>query len=456
MKQRLIMGGVVMAILFAIFFATKKPPVRHSTSTMTIRAIKPLGRVEITHPKDAKGEPGTWIALERRDDSWWMVKPVESPINTHQANLLDAAFEQDTPTDDIRLSKDKAVAYKVDDAQAIHVALFPKGLDKPQTEVLVGKTFEVPNTRVKRTFIRPPKQDSMYRLQADLSFLREPVNSWRDKSITRVREEALRKITIKPQVGETIVLERKENKENKAWSMTAPPSTFKLHTPVINTLTRTLKHLEAQNFVDEDKSKADVLGLAPPQWTIVAELEDGNPLELHLGHANNTYYARNASSKFLYEISTHAAKSLILTPLDLKSKRVATAEKEEDITQITCTDGEVLRRVGDTWESSKKDAQQEDVRTHGDTLARTLTNLNALRFAKPAPKTQGLRTQDKPDELHIKTSSGARMLRLGKTVTGPNAPSNARFAAYVDQQGQEVFILDAQTLKSLHPAPESK
>ena len=141
-------------------------------------AISDLARVEIMPPAASDGPE--LIVLERRGaDQWWMTRPMEEPIWWRLGEELEIIFRRPIGTDDLVIESDRAESYGLSEDEAVRLALFEAGAERPTREFLVGRQIQVIQTGAERTFVKVPGGEVIYRAQRGFGDLvRLSVDDW--------------------------------------------------------------------------------------------------------------------------------------------------------------------------------------------------------------------------------------------------------------------------------------
>ena len=160
----------ILALLVWVLWMMHSDPATSTGEQLVIEPVAELERIEIM-PPDAEDAPEL-IALERDlDGRWVMVRPLEEALTDDAGGFFEAVFREPIVTDDLVVDAERAPAYDLDDDRAVLIALFGAGDHRPTRELLVGTEIEVPQTGARRTFIKKPGGDSIYRARIPLGHL---------------------------------------------------------------------------------------------------------------------------------------------------------------------------------------------------------------------------------------------------------------------------------------------
>ncbi len=286
----------LLVVLVGVFFAVRRTPQKTIHTPLTIHKVADLSRVEIVPaksaqagatkdgPKDGAAQAPKLVVFEKKDDGWWLTRPLKSKVSESTARTLGDLFAKKVRTDDLDFSAKKAKDYGLDDDSVVKVSAYGKSKDSPALELEVGKEISIPQTHVQRTYIRKPGKDKIYRAQMALGrFVRKPVSAYRSREIAKLDEDAITDVTIaesaaaatkkaEARPAQTIHL----HKDGDDWKMVEPKldaaKDGKLSKPKVASLVRSLAHLRANGFAD-GTSGADA-GFEPARATLTIKAGD--------------------------------------------------------------------------------------------------------------------------------------------------------------------------------------
>jgi hypothetical protein len=417
----------VVIILAVLFWTTSNEPLKEVKTPYSIPKVENLARVELTKPGD-----GGLVVLQKGGDGWKLTKPVEAPVAERVGTKLDEELAGAINTDDIKLSKDKAAEYELDDAHATKVALYSKGADSPAAEFDLGKTISVPGTRAKRTYIRG-SDGKIYRAHTSLGqTLGGDTSKLRSKKIQEMDRNEISDIKVSYHDGQTVHLVR----DGKEWKLKEPAVDYELEKGQVSALVRNLSHLMAKDFVD-DKKPADV-GLQPAHTTIVAKAGDETKIlklsgldeEAAHNEEEETYYVKPDKSPHIYAIAETTGNALSPTALSLRKRLVHEIDKESVVRiDFGGKDRIVVQKKGDEWSfvrGAKGTVKQSAIQSRLNSLAR----LRALRFDDVSLADAGL---DQPsDKVTFETEDGNYTLLFGKRAPGGEDDRGNLYAKWAD------------------------
>lgn len=161
-----------------------------------LSGVSDLERVEIMLPP-GEDVPELIVVQRRGDGNWWLMRPEEALIDPDIGAWFGSVFAQPIGTDDIVIDAGRAASYDLAEDQAVQVALFSGGRDRPVHEFLVGREIEVEQTGARRTFFKMPGADVIYRGQQSFGhLLRLTPEEMRDRQIIDLRASAIDELII--------------------------------------------------------------------------------------------------------------------------------------------------------------------------------------------------------------------------------------------------------------------
>lgn len=278
MKKASVVAIGILIVVVGIYFLIAVEPNTTVVAPWTIEAPDALNRVEIVPPE---GGEAAMIVLERRDGEWWLTRPIESRASTDTAQKLDELFSQPIKTDDLPLDATNARAYLLDEPSAVRLSAYNKGADQPAVDVLVGKEIMVAQTGARRTYIKQPNAEKIYRAQAAMGdFVREPLADLRTRSMVDLDAAQISALTVTRRADADAadpedVTQLKLVRDQGLWHMKTPaPANLQADSPQpreldqlkVDALMRQVAMVRAAGFAD-DKKPTDV-GLDPAKLRI--------------------------------------------------------------------------------------------------------------------------------------------------------------------------------------------
>jgi hypothetical protein len=291
MKKGPLIAIGILVVLAGIYLLTDDDPATKVEAPMTIAAVENLSRLEIVPPEESDAE---LIVFEKREDDWWITRPVEARASRSAQREINALFDAPIKTDDLDLDEEKLRSYLLDEPSAVRLSAYAEGSDKPALELVVGEEIEVAETGVRRTYIQKAGESQVYRAQIGLGdFLREPVSELRTREMVDLDASDVTSVTVAARAASESGDSAKTTKlkltlEEEAWKMVEPAfdeiaeEGETLDESKVKSLVRRLAGLRADGFAD-DKKAAEV-GLEPALTTVTMEV-DGETHILRLGES---------------------------------------------------------------------------------------------------------------------------------------------------------------------------
>lgn len=435
MKQRLIGGVVVMTGLLAAYLMMREPPQETVRSPLTLPAVAEIARVEVV-PAGAKDR----LVMERREDGWWLTKPVEAKLLEGKVREIEGAFSRAIRTDDLKIAESKAADYRVTEEAATRVQVFPKGAADPAIDLLVGKRIKVPSTKAERTFVRVPGKPKIHRLQASLAFLHDrDASAWRTKQIVMADAKAATSVVLERAGGQAIELV----KQGESWEMKRPVAGMALEEASVTALVSSALMLVASGF---PKKAPEALGLNPPQVKLTVGVGEATRV-VHLGEVEGKFYAQVPGRADVYEITGYTGRRVMPGVLGLK-RLVPREIPRAEITSVAFAgEGVTLVKRGDAWEMTAPKKAKELDPTQLEATWTFLEKLRVARYVTPEPGKQGL--EGSTERVVIGTKGGTKHVLVLGSVFGEKKERYAKF-----EGAPEVFVLPKNIAKRLGPRVE--
>jgi len=460
MQRGTIIALTILVALGVVYFATRTTTRQTQRAPLTVEKVENLDRIRIVPPggegesqqpdagsgsdSDASEAPTQKVVLEKRDDGWWVTKPVEAPAAESVAEDIDELFGQSIETDALELGTDQA-QYGVGTRAGIELSLFGGGASEPSVRLVVGEQIEVDNTGAGRTFIRKPDSSEIYRAQAALgSFVRQSVEEFRSDEIVDLDKEKLSRLEWKRPDGSTIVLEKKEGD----WKMLRPQVDWSLDSGAVSSIGSALAGLSAEGFADG--RSAGEIGLETPATRLSFEAgDDSGTLLVGTAEADGgtKYYAKLAEKRFQYEISSYAGDKFIADLGDLRSKTPRTFDREA-ITRVEFPgeDRVVVEKANDSWALVRPEAEDELNESKLDSRLSSVAELTVEGFPEVEPGEVGLTGAS--DRVRFQMEGGDRYaLLIGGAVEEGKGDRYVKF-----DDGDEVYSISSRVADELRPS----
>jgi hypothetical protein len=354
--------GVLAALAGALYYQNRQQRQEEASYSAVTRAAelpklalsekdtKQIDKIIINKPPGDAGK-ATEVVLEKQEDEWKLVKPIEHKANKNNVESLLKSLERLEVKEEVASGTDHYGEFGVSEKLALH-AVFHKG-----KEVLVDLYFGEGGSRGQMT--RIAGRDGVYAVQgyASYAFGRE-VKDWRDKSVFKFDEKKVTRIELVNESGSYVFdreakpadkkdgkdeaddkdkQDKKDKKDDKdyTWVGTLKGEKAPVAKPIerfdakkVDDLLRAFKSLNADGFGD-DKSPSDV-GLDEPVGRLTIFLEDGAKRELIVGAKaeGSSRWVKTADSDQLFSIGSWPANWATSEPK--KFQKPEDKDKDED------------------------------------------------------------------------------------------------------------------------------
>jgi hypothetical protein len=296
-KQILIAAVVLAGLGTAVYFQQKKDAkvgveTLSSAQLPSVNGPEDLDKIDITN-----GEKGE-VVLEKKEDKWWVTKPVNAIANqTNVKQLIDNLKEvKVTELVATNATDDLKKGYELDAAKAVHVVGF-KGGDKKVDDYFgkSGSRGEMMMVEGNST-IYSASSFSVYMYNRD-------VKGWRDTEILKFDDATANTVTIENAHG---VLSF--TKANDKWAGTFKGKPIdRFDDDKVKSMLSSFKSLSAEDF-GEGKSPSDT-GLDKPDGNVTIGLKDNaGTFVVHVGKiaTGTSRYAQKDGNGTVYVISSFA------------------------------------------------------------------------------------------------------------------------------------------------------
>ena len=386
--------------------------------------------------------PDHTIALEKKDGSWQMTKPVDAKADDAVANnMLTAIAEADTSRslDDVG---DKLASYGLAPPEATVALTLKDGGTVPA--IKVGKTTQVGSA----AYLQKGDDPKVYiGTMAFQSGMKKQVKDLRDKSLITFEDQDVKKFELTKE-GKAIIAERVDADQ---WKITSPAA-YPADSAEIRALLASIRGLRADEFVSDDPA-ADLtpFGLGSPQLTVaVWSGKDAAQKTLLLGAFKDddknkkSIYAKRAELPSVVTLPDYAIKNLDKSLSTLRDKTVVTFDKAQ------ATKVAVARKDGAGFTLEKKDGTWHVVEPgegveRGPTVTRYLDDVAGFKGSDIADEgaavdlgKYGLMT---PDLTIVVSSADGKPLGTLVGARGPEPAGDPNAKAYVAATGAGVVYL---------------
>lgn len=449
MDRRVWIALALVVIIAVLYFAVSSESAPEDR-TVEFAAISGLERVEVMPPAGDEGPE--MIVLERGDDGqWWIVRPVEALADWRKTQRLEQVFSDLLKTDDIVIDAERADDYDLDEQRAVRLALFGAGDERPALELLVGREFEVVQTGARRTFVRRPGEDQIYRAHAAFGELvRLGVDEWRDAAIVSVGDEGIEQVVIRHRDGHEVGIERRD----RDWRLVeGPAADVGLDGQKATRIAATIGRLKAVGFTERTPEE---LGLDTPD--AVVEITTGTDdirldivrRESEEEDEQDRFFARRDESDTAVELSDDVGPLLLSRLIDVRARSLIPVGSSQ-ITEIALAGDEPVhleRRDGE-WAMLQPEGREFDAQKV-QRLAEFVAGLRVERWISDLTAADvGLEDGDWR-EVAIGVDGEQTVLTLGDPVPRTRA---ARYGKYSEIDG--IFILSGSAVERLLSTAEA-
>lgn len=418
------------------------------------------------------GEGGK-IVLEKRDDKWRLLEPVDAPATRWRTQSAADTFtglafirkhapdDEDFPKDDLtRLSEPLGVVTLADDKDATYT-------------INVGRNL--PGS--KRTYVQLAGDEHVYVVDANLlETLERDVADYRDTRVIDFDTADAVRVEVRGDRNFRLV------KIKDKWVLDSPVSA-PADAGAVSSLLSAISGIRAEKFVDD--APTDLLAhglharamrvtveLAPPEpaatqpTTRPAAPKKGRVITITFGTAaetGKTVFAKLADKPWVFQVSESKVKDLQPKIIDLRDKHVLSLGSQEvsrievDLKAGTSAD---LEKVDDVWHMRSPFAGRCD-QGSVDKLLNTLRDLEASQFEdNPISLVDyGLTPPVGKIVLHFRGSDQTTTLLLGRASSahvGFVQPANSKTVAVVQASDYGVLLRPAPAYweKTVFELPE--
>lgn len=468
--KQLIIGTIIAVALVATYFALRKPTTDIKTlSPKSLAAMPTLERIEIIPAKldtvdgkgtkanhdDLGGKVADKIVLTREGDTWSMTSPIKAELTSLFLNRMGKVFDQTLGTDDLLVDASRAADYGLSESLQTQVKFYLQGQDKPAQELFVGKELTIPNTSARRTYVKFPGEDRIYRLQADLGFLRQrDAQNIRSKIILELPQKAIKKLTIAHKGQPPIVLERVSKDQ---WQQLESAEPMPIDTQTVDFILNSLSSLALTEFTDD--LKPEEVGLLDPDvtLTIQGDAPVEQPLILSIAKQvkepdfTSVFYVKRSDRPGVYPISSFNGGHLTpdATRLRHLHPRPIDRDSMREIRFMDTTEGKkdkiVLKFIDEKWQMVEPVKSETIDGVQLKALIDTLSDMRIGRYAREGEAT-GL---DNPDaeRVEVITTQGNISLIIGDKLKDDE---NAYWGKFSD--APMPFLLTKYMIRQFKPA----
>jgi Domain of unknown function (DUF4340) len=319
MDKRIVLGGVILALLgAAVFYRNKSDDAVGKVTTTSadlpdVKAPEDVDKVVIVNAD--KGE----VVLEKKADKWEVTKPVTFAANQANVKSLIDNMKELKISESIssNMTDDQKKLYELDGAKGVHVTAF-KGADK-KLDVTFGKS----GGRGQMSSVEG--KPGVYAVSGYSSYLyAREVKAWRDQEMLKFDDANANQVTVTNKSGTYSFTKA----DKWAGTLNGKPIA-RFDDTKVGDLLRAVKGLNADDFGD-GKASSDT-GLDTPEGTVTVSLKDNaGKYTLKVGKVatGTNRYALKDGSNTVYVISTWPSEWALAEPSKFQRPADAGAPKD--------------------------------------------------------------------------------------------------------------------------------
>jgi hypothetical protein len=327
--------GILAVLGGALFLTNKKQKEEEATYTLSGQSatlpklsiseddVKAIDKIVLTKGGDEDGGAGREIELQKKGDTWSLVRPVEAASNESNVKSLLENLKTLKVSEVIDAGKGSYDQYKVADGKGLH-AVFTKG-----GATVLDAWFGENGGRGQMA--RLAGHDGVYAIKGYSSYLYDrETKGWRDTAIFKFEDTAVNAVHIENEHG-TFDFAKSGDKWSAKYKEpkgAAEKDIEKFDDAKLKDMLRAYKGLNADGFADKTKTAADI-GLDKPAATVLITLNDGAKREIKVGanaEGSSRWVQASGVSDFV-SISSWAADWALAEPK--KFEKADEAKKDD-------------------------------------------------------------------------------------------------------------------------------
>ncbi len=285
MNKTLVLAAVLFALVGIYWMMNQSEPVGKTDIPLVQADSASVSALKIITATDT-------TELRKEGDGWKVLGAKVFPANSQNVGRALQRFSQMTKKAMVTDKPDRYGEFEVDGAKGVLVNFTANGKDQ---SVYLGKAGPTMQT----SYARVEGDQEVWEIGGNhASAFRRPASDWRDKTITALPMDSVRKFTI-TRDNATITLEKQDTLWNAAENGVPFPATKQN----VERVTRLLSRMSAVEFAD---TLSDAT-FATPKGVVTVEMMDGSRTELLLvPRDDKQYFVRKtgASSDFVIYNST--------------------------------------------------------------------------------------------------------------------------------------------------------
>jgi hypothetical protein len=298
-NRSLMLAGLLIVLFGVYWFVNKSEPVAQTNVPLVNADSASVSFMKIVTATDT-------VELRKEGDGWKVSGAKPYPANSQNVGRALQKFAQMTRKAVVTDKPDRYAEFEVDGAKGVQVVVTSGG--KEQTLIL-GK----PSPSMQTSYARVEGDKEVWEIGGNhASTFRRPRADWRDKTITTLPMDSIRKVTITFPTEQVVL-----SKVDTTWSGTMNGTPFTAAKSQIERVTRLLSKMSAVEFSDTLSDAA----FSTPECTVLAEMSDGSSTELKLVKRDDKqYFLRKSGALSDFVIYNSTAEVLMKKPDDLIEK----------------------------------------------------------------------------------------------------------------------------------------
>lgn len=299
MNKTLVLAAVLFALVGIYWMMNQSEPVAKTDTPLVHADSASVSYMKIITSADT-------TELRKEGDGWKLIGVKVFPANMQSVGRALQRFSQMTKKAMVTDKPDRYGEFEVDGGKGVLVNFTANGKDQ---SLFLGKAG-------------PTMQTSYARLEGDrevweiggnhASAFRRPPADWRDKTITSLPMDSIKKVSI-TQNGSTLILE----KQDSLWNASENGVPFAATKQNVERVTRMLSRMNTVEFAD---TLTDAT-FATPKGAVIAEMMDGSRTELLLvPRDDKQYFVRKIGALTDFVIYNSTADVLLKKKEDLIEK----------------------------------------------------------------------------------------------------------------------------------------
>lgn len=299
MNKTLVLAAVLFALLAIYWVMNQSEPVAKTNVPLVPADSASISYLRIITSADT-------TELRKEGDGWKLIGEKVFPANTQNVGRALQRFAQMSKKAMVTDKPDRYPEFEVDASKGV---LLNFTSDGKEHSLFLGKAGPTMQT----SYARVEGDKEVWEIGGNhASAFRRPPADWRDKTITALPMDSIRKLTI-TQEGSTLVLE----KQDTVWSSTENGTPFPAVKQNVERITRMLSRMNTVEFADTLSDETFAL----PKATVLAELLDGSSTELKfVPRDDKQYFVRKSGALSDFVVYNSTAEVLLKKKDDLIEK----------------------------------------------------------------------------------------------------------------------------------------